>query len=538
MIESLTARLHALRDALLVDLVERDVAMRLALLAALAGEHLLLVGPPGTAKSLMARRLRHAFHGATYFERLLTRFTVPEELFGPLSIKSLQEDRYERLTTSYLPSASIAFLDEIFKANSAILNALLTLLNEREFDNGARREQTPLIAVVGASNELPETEELAALFDRFLLRLHVEPVSAAAFPSLLQLRGHSDPPLDEGLRLTADELRGMHAAAERIEVPDDVVALLGELRGWCVAEKIPVSDRRWRKIVKLLQVSAWTNGRDRVSVWDAWLLQHCLWEKPDQRRAVYDWYAARVGAGAAMDPSRLMKVVVSWEAQLKHDRESRSQARNSKGELQYRGADGKPTAAAQGPMQRRRGTEPLFLAPANAGAYNRYGYNRITDRTAADRGYTAEELGQLSVTEHSDWVEFSRWSGHKDYLTDLNNWLVETVDLPPVMEPTRHKPAHLRDAMNAIEQVKRDVDAYAVQLAAHINSMEREIRNHLWVTPDFVDPASVSLRRTADTVSALAHRIAEVRKGFEMLPRDDREPGTSPTEPAGQGRKR
>jgi len=151
----LRERLRRLRDSLLTGLVERDVPVRLALLAALAGEHLVLLGPPGTAKSEIARRLRHAFSDATFFERLLTRFTVPEELFGPLSIRALETDRYYRQTEHYLPSAHVAFLDEIFKANSAILNALLTLLNERLFDNGVEREATPLVCVVGASNECP-----------------------------------------------------------------------------------------------------------------------------------------------------------------------------------------------------------------------------------------------------------------------------------------------------------------------------------------------------------------------------------------------
>src|SRR4029453_18748024 len=117
-----------------------------------------------------------AFEGATYFERLLTRFSVPEEVFGPLSLKALERDEYTRLTAGYLPTASVAFLDEIFNANSAILNALLTLLNEREFDNGTRRETTPLATVVGASNQLPEGAELGALQDRFLFRCEVRPV--------------------------------------------------------------------------------------------------------------------------------------------------------------------------------------------------------------------------------------------------------------------------------------------------------------------------------------------------------------------------
>ncbi|PNH10715.1 hypothetical protein TSOC_002522 [Tetrabaena socialis] len=157
-------------------LLERDVEVRLLLLAALCCEHLLLLGPPGTAKSELSRRLS-SLCGGTYFERLLTRFSVPEELFGPLSMKGLENDLYVRQTNGYLPTSEVAFVDEIFKANSAILNALLTLLNERLFDNGNQRLRAPLLCLVGASNEMPESEELDALYDRFLIRRTVGQVS-------------------------------------------------------------------------------------------------------------------------------------------------------------------------------------------------------------------------------------------------------------------------------------------------------------------------------------------------------------------------
>lgn len=168
--------------------------MRLLLLAAFCGEHLLLLGPPGTAKSELGRRLSAICGGASFFERLLTRFSVPEELFGPLSMKGLENDQYVRQTEGYLPTATVAFIDEVFKANSAILNSLLTILNERLFDNGNQRIKVPLLCLVGASNELPESEELDALYDRFLLRSSVEQVSAGSLATLLTMRAGNQNP--------------------------------------------------------------------------------------------------------------------------------------------------------------------------------------------------------------------------------------------------------------------------------------------------------------------------------------------------------
>ena len=524
MVKDIKDRVCRIRDSLGTGLVERDLAVRLALLAALSGEHLLLVGPPGTAKSLVARRLRHAFANASYFERLLTRFSVPEELFGPLSIKGLEEDRYERLTESYLPNASIAFLDEIFKANSAILNALLTLLNEREFDNGDRREETPLTAVIGASNELPEGEELNALFDRFLLRLHVGPVSKDAFPELLKLRDGPPPVLPEALRLTRDDLASVQEAAGDVQVPDDVLALLCDLRDWCVAEEIPVSDRRWRKVVKLLQTSAWTNAREAVSVWDCWLLQHCLWSDAADREKVYDWYASRVGAERRELP-HLVRIVNSWESRLQRDKEEQSQMRDEEGNLLYVTGNGDLTSDKKG--QDYRSGKVLFVAPANALRSSVQGELTI-DRTNNGRGYTREELGKLSIrTRPGNSCSFTQWDGKKAYLEDRSNWLAVT-ELDPAIGPTQHKSGYVESCLRDLREYRTELESHKTGIEGQVKSFEDDIRSNLWVTEDFAESASRGLQEAGDEVERLLERLARVTEGFESLPREEEYPPSTP----------
>ena len=361
----LTDRLRALRDALSLGLVEREIPLRLSLLAALAGEHLLLLGPPGTAKSLLARRLRLAFRDATLFERLLTRFSVPEELFGPLSLKALEDDRYERATKGFLPTAHVAFLDEIFKANSAILNALLTLLNEREFDNGTVRQRAPLVAVVAASNELPEGEELDALYDRFLLRCHVGPVSDEGFEQLLDLGPEIAITVPDPLLLSAEELSEIRSRATRIPLSAEARQLLRDARTFHRDRGIPVSDRRFRKVVGLLRVSALTGGRDEVSLWDCALLVHATWDTPEREAEVREFYASRIGL-SGREGEELPRLLDALARRLEEDQASRTQARDEEGRLLYGEPGSTPVRTPKGRLQRRSAAgEPLFLRPSS-----------------------------------------------------------------------------------------------------------------------------------------------------------------------------
>ena len=271
--------------------LDKQEIIRLLLVSAIAGEHMVIIGPPGTAKSAIIRMFARLID-ARYFEYLLTRFTEPNELFGPVDIKEFREGRYVRRSENMLPSAEIVFLDEIFKSNSAILNSLLTIINERKFTSGPQVSDVPLISLYAASNEAPNDDNLSAMFDRFLLRVLSENLDSYHFHELLA-RGvanemrqmkRTSTGREDLMRpvLSARQLREVQANFERFMVfPDEFMAKYKGLIFQIRSEGVTVSDRRAVKLLKLFAASALFDGRPTVCDGDFFILRH-IWNNLDQ----------------------------------------------------------------------------------------------------------------------------------------------------------------------------------------------------------------------------------------------------------------
>lgn len=277
-------KLLNIKEALNNKFFEREKEIEGLLVALLVRQHMLLIGPAGTAKSALSAELAKIVEGTSYFQWLLTRFTTPEELFGPLSLKELENGVYKRNTAQKLPEAHLTFLDEIFKSNSAILNSLLTLINERFFYNNGTPVQTPVMTIVGASNEYPEEGEgLEALFDRFLLRFELDYIGDDQnFISMMKGSGQAiDMP-----SVTLEELRQFQFYADMVNIPNEVYSALSEIRKQLKDEGIRPSDRRFKQSLQLLQAKALIDQRQQVKVEDILLLANALWENIEQKETV------------------------------------------------------------------------------------------------------------------------------------------------------------------------------------------------------------------------------------------------------------
>lgn len=335
-------RISQLINQLCSGLHEREEVMKLALLSAIAGESIFLLGPPGVGKSLIARRLKYAFSEARSFEYLMTRFSTPDEVFGPVSIQKLkEEDKYERKTDRYMPGAHIVFLDEIWKASSSIQNALLTIINEKVYRNGEQEVEVHLKSLITASNELPpEGENFGPLYDRLLLRYPMEGIKNAQ--RFLQMISGTEPvyrDVVEGkFKISQQELEAWHHEIEAVQVEDEVLSVIQIVRQKIeeynqkqeARRRIQVYDRRWKKIIRLLRTSAFLNQRASVDLMDCFLMVHCLWNLPEQLPVVQELVSETIrkhGYSVSIGLSMLRREVEDFAAEV--DREVKIPHRQS-----------------------------------------------------------------------------------------------------------------------------------------------------------------------------------------------------------------
>ncbi len=287
-------RVEKILEKLDEGLFEREVPLKLSFLATIAGECFFMLGPPGVAKSLIARRLTKAFKDANLFIYLMNRFSTPDEVFGPYSIHELKDnDLLVRKSEGYLPSANITFLDEIWKASPSIQNTLLTIINEKIFRNGNIESKVNLYGILAASNELPEKDQgLEALWDRFLVRVLILGIEDKhKFEQMITATEDlMNPKMPPNLQISLDELIDWQSKITEIEVPQEVLDVIHYIRNQLrefnekseEEQKIIISDRRWKKIINLLRSCAFLNGREKVDLMDSFLISHCIWNEPPQ----------------------------------------------------------------------------------------------------------------------------------------------------------------------------------------------------------------------------------------------------------------
>lgn len=310
-------RINELISALSDGLYERQEIVAVSLLATLSGQSIFLYGLPGTAKSLIARRLSKAFKDSTHFEYLMQRFSTPEDVFGPVSIQELKQDKYIRKTKGYLPTADFAFLDEIWKSSPAILNTLLTIINERIFRNGEKEEKVPLKALIAASNETPPPNQgLDALYDRFVMRVIVDPMKERTnFESLLDGDAVlADIGIEDCLQFSHDEWVSLFAEIPKVKISKEVMDIINSVRVSLeeynannVKHAVYVSDRRWQKIALVLKTSAYLCDRQEVIPVDALVIRHCLWTLEENRKPIEGIIESSVSKFGVADRGELTK---------------------------------------------------------------------------------------------------------------------------------------------------------------------------------------------------------------------------------------
>lgn len=276
---ALLDRFEDLASTLNGELVERDREIHGVLVALLSQQHVFFLGTPGVAKSLLIDRLMHYLNDDSYYKILLRRLTMPDEIFGPIDVPALKNSRWTRASKGFLPTARVALIDEIWKGSSAILNGLLNVLNERQWHDDGQIKPVPLSSMFCASNEEPQEDGLAAIYDRIMLRYVVGPVrDTSSFITMLE-RGK---PTNGAPMLTWDDVETAKTQAAALPIPKAVFEKMADLRIKLKEAGIEPTDRRFVQSLDILRAEAWLDGAESVATSHMSILAHCLWDAPAQ----------------------------------------------------------------------------------------------------------------------------------------------------------------------------------------------------------------------------------------------------------------
>ena len=504
-------RIQALLQEMNRGIYEKETEVMLALLAAIAGESIIILGPPGVAKSMVARRLKSAFRDARSFEYLMSRFSTPDEIFGPVSISLLKSsDKYERAIDGYLPTADVVFLDEIWKAGPAIQNTLLTVINEKLFHNGEREIRLPLKLLVAASNELPaQGEGLEALWDRFLVRVETGCVKKQeSFDRMLLDDADGDVACDSEWQVTDEEYAEWSEQIRGIAVADSVLGCIHVIRKALGAvaltssderRQVYVSDRRWKKIVKLLRASAFLQDRKEVDLTDLLPVYHCLWNEPDERDDIRRIVIRSLFAEYGTD---LAKMKQSIEADIRVKR--------------MHGATWKAKAS----IMKRDGDKKIFdgfyyhLVDHDTG--NSYvfiaDYQRMRDYKIAEKG----QLGVLyrdpknpvrTIIRGYDGADFPEGARQVILARDDHHLYIDGVRF----EVEKLKPGEKQQIPVAKGKVTdRDYYSELETLGDRVRTREKGILGNIFLSED-------DCREVADYLKGLYNEIALTRQELEKL---------------------
>lgn len=495
--------------------IEKETVIASSLLSAIAGESIFLLGAPGIAKSLIARRLKFAFKEANSFEYLMNRFSTPDEIFGPVSISKLKdEDKYERIVKNYLPSATIVFLDEIWKAGPSIQNALLTILNEKIYRNGEQEITVPIKALISASNELPaQNEGLEALWDRFLVRQYIDGVqNPKNFNDLISkpLKSYEDN-IPTDIKITDEQYSEIQQAIDEIEIPQSVFNIIHVVRNYIndhnkkeqnAANKLYVSDRRWRKIVRLLRTSALLNDRKSVDLMDCFLIRNCIWDTTQQINTVFKFVEEAIqkhGYKLNFNLKDIKDQITDLETEIKEETKF------------VKDTIGEELAVF--------GTGTSYYEVEET--QDQYKYIAITDYQAlTDKDTLLYRYSYQNNGFHHYHQRSNARKGSKTFtiFLDAKEYLLKTQISVSKRETTKkpHKATenHWDEIVAKILSVTTNLKE---QLETYRNEDLRHLRTNLFVLPELADIVETHITDTRKEIDKLAIEIRRIQNDYKAL---------------------